>query len=84
MLCLIHFFKYENSLSDLALLVTILIVLRPDIIIKMKYLPWYGVGFLLPSLLSPLMLYLWITTGSGNANYLFFQVYYINNYNNHH
>jgi phosphatidylinositol glycan class U len=74
MLCIIHYFKYENSLSDLALIVTLLIVLQPDIIIRMKYLPWYGIGLLLPSLLSPLMLHLWIVTGTGNANYLFFQV----------
>ena len=75
MLCIIHFFKYENSLSDIAVVVTILIALRPDIIVRMNYLPWYGVGLLLPSVLCPLMLYLWIVTGTGNANYLFFQVY---------
>lgn len=39
----------------------------------MRYLSFIITGILIPLIISPLMLDLWIKYGTGNANYLFFQ-----------
>jgi hypothetical protein len=40
---------------------------------KMRFLPFISLGIITPMIISPLMMSLWTTTGSGNANFLFFQ-----------
>jgi hypothetical protein len=40
---------------------------------KMRFIPFISLGIITPMIISPLMLSLWTTTGSGNANFLFFQ-----------
>lgn len=44
-----------------------------DITAKIRYKSWIYAGVLIPFVLSPLMIRLWYVTGSGNANFLFFQ-----------
>mmetsp|Transcript_8410 Transcript_8410/g.11759 ORF Transcript_8410/g.11759 Transcript_8410/m.11759 type:complete len:93 (-) Transcript_8410:27-305(-) len=44
-----------------------------EILVKMQRLPLIFAGILLPAVLSPMMVDLWIIKGTGNANFLYFQ-----------
>ena len=40
---------------------------------KMRFVPFISLGIISSMVISPLMMYLWMAIGSGNANFLFFQ-----------
>lgn len=60
------------SLSNISLIVTLLLC-DTSIIQHVKHLSVVVPGVLIPSIISPLSMLLWVSVGNGNANYLFFQ-----------
>ncbi len=66
------FYSRDASLADVWFVVA-LFCCRPQIVEKMRSVPWIAAGLLVPSVLSPLVLEMWSTKGTANANYLFFQ-----------
>ena len=65
-------FKPALTLCDVTIGM-VLLAGHTDAIAGMRYLPVLMLGILASAALSPLTVMLWLSRGSGNANYLFFQ-----------
>lgn len=59
-------------LEDIGISISYLLS-HEDVVSKMKSMSWISLGILLPLTLFPIMIYLWLGLGTGNANYVFFQ-----------
>ncbi len=71
-LMLVLFLRRSDNYMDIMLL--LLLPLRTvDVLTQMRFLPLILFSVVTTAVISPLMLSLWIQSGSGNANYLFFQ-----------
>ena len=67
------FFKYDANLVDISFVWMLLLLLCADVAEYMNYKPIVLVGLVLAAVMSPVMMHLWVSTGTGNANYVFFQ-----------
>lgn len=71
-LMMVLFLRRSNNYVDIMLL--LLLPLRTaNVLTRMRFLPVIFFSVVTTAIISPLMLSLWIQSGSGNANYLFFQ-----------
>jgi hypothetical protein len=69
---LVLLFKPALTLCDLSIAIGLLS--RHGVVVsRMRNLPLILLGLLAAATLSPLMLQLWLSRGTGNANFLFFQ-----------
>lgn len=69
---ILFFFRSQCDVADLTLII-LLLCSHTDIIGLMKYSVSYFILIPISIVSSPVMLYTWAYTGTGNANYLFFQ-----------
>lgn len=65
-------FKVYPCLGDTAF-VMCLFLMSPETIRRMRHTTFFAVALTFPLLLMPVMLYLWLVTGSGNVNFFYFQ-----------
>lgn len=65
-------FRREISIVDILFGLGLLLQ-YPQVVRKMRHLPFIATGIVVPLILSPLMFVLWVDYGTGNANYFFFQ-----------
>jgi len=72
LLCMFSVFKPYPDFSDVAFAFSML-SLHPMILEKVEHLALFGAGIIIPSCLLPLMWHMWLVTGTGNANFYFFQ-----------
>mmetsp|Transcript_25074 Transcript_25074/g.41777 ORF Transcript_25074/g.41777 Transcript_25074/m.41777 type:complete len:102 (-) Transcript_25074:652-957(-) len=71
-MCILNLFKRHICVSDV-LLMTFMLMQHERVVKRMAHLPWICTGILMPLCVSPIMLFIWIQYGTGNANYAFFQ-----------
>ena len=64
-------FRYETSFSDM-IFVYALLFYDGQVYDNMKYLPIMTLGLLIPMIVTPIILFMWVNIGTANANYLFF------------
>lgn len=70
---IINFMKYDLSLIDIGFCISLLFMRHESIVLKMRYKAIIAIGLIITCVLSPLMHFMWVQTGNGNANFLFFQ-----------
>lgn len=66
-------FRKETNGGDIVLLLCLFFRSYPEICSNTKYKPILLMGIICPLVASPLLLRLWVSVGSGNGNFLFFQ-----------
>jgi len=69
---IVIFSKKDMDLADIGFLFSLLLC-NEAIVAKMRFVAIILFATLASAVVSPLMLSLWVTYGSGNANFLFFQ-----------
>mmetsp|Transcript_3521 Transcript_3521/g.4422 ORF Transcript_3521/g.4422 Transcript_3521/m.4422 type:complete len:149 (-) Transcript_3521:136-582(-) len=72
LLSIVALFKPYPDMSDIAFSLS-MFVMHPRSIVRIKPLFLIGVGIVIPSCIMPLMWYMWLTAGTGNANFYYFQ-----------
>ena len=66
---------FSRDLNTLDIIISggILLLNHPEVISRMQNLSFIVMGIVVPLVLCPIMLDIWVRRGSGNANYFFFQ-----------
>ena len=73
MVAIIYYFRQDTDVTDIFFLIALAVSRHPATVARMRYIPTILLGIVAPCLLSGAMKSLWLRTGMGNANYLFFQ-----------
>lgn len=71
LIAITYLFKNDTSLVDV-IFVSSCILIHSDIVYEMRYLHLLTLAFTITAVAGPIMLGLWVTTGSANANFVFF------------
>jgi len=66
-------FMRDQRILDVLLAMAVLLCFHSKVIHRMRYVPLIAAGILVPILITPSMVQLWLLYGTGNANYCFFQ-----------
>ena len=66
-------YRKESTAADVFLLLCLYMRGHGDICRKMKYKTVILLSIVCPLIVSPTLLRMWVSTGTGNANFLFFQ-----------
>lgn len=66
-------YRRESTAADVMLLLCLYMRGHGDVCRKMKYKTVILLSIVCPLLVSPTLLWLWVSAGTGNANFLFFQ-----------
>jgi hypothetical protein len=73
MVAIIFYFRQDTDVADIFFLIALAVSRHPATVARMRYIPTILLGIVAPCVLGGAMKSLWLRTGTGNANYLFFQ-----------